>query len=99
LREQFLPRLQAWKQIVLGAVREALLRYQPTLPEGFDAEVISSLISEFWLGLEFARLIGDADERARHDKALDAIQGLLEALEARASKPATARRKSFKGER
>lgn len=99
LRDQFVPRVQAWKQVVLGAVREALLRYQPTLPEGFDAEAIASLISEFWLGMEFARLIGDADERARHNKALDAIQGLLEALEAKASKPTAAGRKSTKGGR
>jgi len=99
LREQFVPRVQAWKQVVSDAVREALLRYRPTLPKGFDAEAIASLISEFWLGMEFARLIGDADERARHDKALDAIQGLLEALEARAPKPAAARRNSTKGAR
>lgn len=99
LRDQFVPRVQAWKQVVLGAVREALLRYQPTLPEGFDAEAIASLISEFWLGMEFARLIGDADERARHDKALDAIQGLLEALEAKASKRTAAGRKSTNGAR
>lgn len=97
LREQFVPRLQAWKQVVLGAVSEALLRYQPVLPKGFDAEAIASLISEFWLGMEFARLIGDADERARHDKALDAIQGLLDELEAKASKPAAPRRKPSKG--
>jgi len=99
LREQFVPRVQAWKQVVLEAVREALLRYQPALPAGFDAEAIASLISEFWLGMEFARLIGDADERARHDKALDAIQGLLETMEAMASKPAAVRRKPIKGAR
>ena len=93
LREQFVPRVQEWKQVVFGAVQEALQRYRPTLPDGFDAEAIATLISEFWLGMEFARLIGDVDERARHDKALDAIQHLLEALEASASKPAAARRK------
>ena len=97
LREQFVPRVQAWKQVVLGAVREALQQYGPRLPAGFDAEAIACLISEFWLGMEFARLIGDADERARHDKALDAIQHLLEALEAQPAKPAAARRKSVRG--
>jgi AcrR family transcriptional regulator len=94
LREQFVPRVQAWKQLVLGAVQEALEQYRPTLPKPFDAEAIASLISEFWLGMEFARLIGDADERKRHDKALDAVQSLLEALEAKTSKPAAARRKA-----
>jgi AcrR family transcriptional regulator len=93
LREQFVPRVQAWKQLVLGAVKEALEQYRPTLPKPFDAEAIASLISEFWLGMEFARLIGDAGERKRHDKALDAVQSLLEALEATASRPAVARRK------
>jgi AcrR family transcriptional regulator len=99
LREQFVPRVQAWKQLVLGAVQEALQRHRPSLPQGFDAEAIASLISEFWLGMEFARLIGDADERARHDKALDAIQRLLEALEAQPIRPAATRRKSAKERR
>jgi AcrR family transcriptional regulator len=96
LREQFVPRVQAWKQLVFAAVQEALERHRPTLPQGFDAEAIASLISEFWLGMEFARLIGDAAERARHDKALDAIQRLLEALEATPTPPAAARRKPAK---
>jgi AcrR family transcriptional regulator len=99
LREQFVPRVQAWKQLVFGAVQEALKRHRPTLPQGFDAQAVSTLISEFWLGMEFARLIGDADERARHDKALDAIQRLLEALEAQPTRPAATRRKPAKERR
>jgi AcrR family transcriptional regulator len=84
LRAQFLPRVQAWKQVVLEAVRDALEACRPTLPPAFDAEAIASLVSEFWLGMEFARLIGDDDERRRHDKVLDAVQTLLDALDARA---------------
>ena len=82
LREQFLPRIRAWKNVVLEAVRDALQMHSPRLPEGFDAEAIATLISEFWLGMEFARLIGGDEEQARHEPALDAIGRMLAALEA-----------------
>ena len=82
LREQFLPRIQAWKQVVLEATREALRTYRPQLPPAFSAEAIATLISEFWIGMEFARLIGDEDERARHEAVLDAVEQLLATLEA-----------------
>lgn len=88
LREQFLPRIQAWKAVVLEAVRDALRTYRPPLPPAFTAEAIATLISEFWLGMEFARLIGGADEQARHEQALDAVEQLLVAMEA---SPPTAR--------
>jgi AcrR family transcriptional regulator len=81
LREQFMPRLEAWKQVVLGAVRDALQTHAPHLPPAFSAEAIASLVSEFWLGMEFARLIGGAAEQARHEKALDAVEQLLVLLE------------------
>lgn len=90
LREQFLPRIQAWKSVVLDAVRDALATHRPRLPVAFSAEAISSLISEFWLGMEFARLIGGADEKARHELALDAIEQMLIALEASPAAPARA---------
>jgi AcrR family transcriptional regulator len=86
LREQFLPRIQAWKQVVLEAVRDALRTHKPDIPAAFSAEAIASLISEFWLGMEFARLIGGPDEKVRHEQALDAIESMLVSLEAR---PAT----------
>ena len=95
LREQFLPRIQAWKNVVLDAVRDALRTHQPRVPAAFSAEAIASLISEFWLGMEFARLIGDADEKARHELALDAIEQMLIALEAQpAAAPTKARQAS-----
>ena len=92
LREQFLPRIQAWKQVVLEAVRDALRTHQPRIPAAFSAEAIASLISEFWLGMEFARLIGGADEKARHEQALDAIELMLVNLEARAATSPQARK-------
>lgn len=89
LRAKFLPRVQAWKQVVLGAVRDALATlgaHGVVLPPPFTAEVIATWISEFWLGMEFADLIGAREERVPHLAALDAMQQLLEALDARVRK-------------
>jgi AcrR family transcriptional regulator len=86
LREKFLPRVLAWRDVVLGAVREALAALEQggtTLPPPFTAEVIATWLSEFWLGMEFVDLIGRREERAQHRAALDAMQQLLEALDAR----------------
>jgi AcrR family transcriptional regulator len=88
LREKFVPRLLAWKQVVLGGVREALAALEATgsrLPGPFTAEVIACWISEFWLGMEFADLLGVKDEQIQHDAALDAVQWLLESLDAKAA--------------
>jgi AcrR family transcriptional regulator len=94
LRDKFLPRLLAWKQLVLEAVREALAAARAQgveLPRVFSAEVIACWISEFWLGMEFADLLGVSEEQVTHRAALDAVQSLLEALDARtaaAARPA-----------
>jgi AcrR family transcriptional regulator len=88
LREKFLPRLLAWKKVVLGGVREAVdaLEVAGTrLPPPFTAEVIACWISEFWLGMEFADLLGVKEEQVQHRAALDAVQWLLESLDAKAS--------------
>jgi AcrR family transcriptional regulator len=98
LREKFLPRLLAWKKLVLGGVREALAALQADgtkLPPPFTAEVIACWISEFWLGMEFADLLDVKAEHVQHRAALDAVQWLLERLDAKASRttePATRRR-------
>lgn len=87
LRENFLPRLLAWKKLVLGVVREAIDAWQAdgtTLPAPFTAEVIACWISEFWLGMEFADLLGVKEEQLQHRAALDAMQWLLESLDAKA---------------
>lgn len=88
LREQFLPRIQAWKQLVLEGVREALQAYRVDLPPAFSAEAIATLLSEFWLGMEFSQLIGARGETARHDAALDAVEALLRMLDQRIAAPA-----------
>jgi AcrR family transcriptional regulator len=87
LREQFLPRIQAWKQLLLDGVREAMQAYQVDLPAAFSAEAIATLLSEFWLGMEFSQLIGASGETARHDATLDAIEALLRTLDARVTAP------------
>jgi hypothetical protein len=89
LREKFVPRILAWKEVVLGGVRDALRAYEASggkLPPFLTAEVIASWISEFWLGMEFADLLGASEDLARHRAALDAMQELLERLDARAAK-------------
>lgn len=98
LREKFLPRLLAWKKLVLGAVREAVAALQAggtKLPPPFTPEVIACWISEFWLGMEFADLLGVKEEQVQHRAALDAVQWLLESLDAQTGKlaaPAAHRR-------
>lgn len=83
LREQFLPRIEAWKRLVLEGVRDALQAYQAELPPAFSAEAIATLLSEFWLGMEFSQLIGATGETARHEAALDAVEALLRMMDAR----------------
>jgi AcrR family transcriptional regulator len=110
LREKFLPRILAWKDVVLGGVRDALATAEKCgveLPAPFSADVIAALISEFWLGMEFADLIGATEQQLHHRATLDAIEHLLEQLDALAlkhggvarsdrSKPAKRRRRRKK---
>jgi AcrR family transcriptional regulator len=100
LREKFLPRLMAWKRLVREGVGDALAALEAggrRLPPALNADVIACWISEFWLGMEFTDLLSVEDERARHRAALDAMQWLLESLDAQmAAAPAheaTARRR------
>ncbi len=88
LREKFLPRLMAWKQLVRDAVGDALAALESSgrrLPPALSADVIACWISEFWLGMEFADLLGVKEERAQHRAALDAMQWLLESLDSQAT--------------
>lgn len=89
LRAKFLPRIVAWKEVVLGGVRDALEtaeRCGVQLPEPFTTEVIATLISEFWIGMEFADLIGASEKQLGHEATLDAIEALLAKLDALAEK-------------
>ena len=91
LREKFLPRLVAWRKVVLGAVRDAVATLEKNgvaLPAPFTPEVIATWISEFWLGMEFVDLIGGRSEHREHRAALDAMGQLLEWLDKRVAAPA-----------
>jgi AcrR family transcriptional regulator len=86
LREKFLPRLIAWRKVVLGAVRDAVATLEKngvSLPPPFSADVIATWISEFWLGMEFVDLIGGRAEHREHRAALDAMEELLQWLDER----------------
>jgi AcrR family transcriptional regulator len=89
LKEKFLPRLVAWRDVLASAVSEALEALAARgvkLPPPFTADVIACWISEFWLGMEFVDLIGTRSEKREHRASLDAMQRLLETLDARAQK-------------
>ena len=96
LREKFLPRILAWKEVVVEGVTEALDTLKDCgvkLPAPFTAEVIATWISEFWLGMEFADLLGAPEDKVPHRAALDAVQKLLEDLDALALKGGTKKRR------
>src|SRR6185312_14150505 len=89
LREKVMPRILAWKKVVHVGVKDALATLASCgveLPPGFTAEVISCWTSEFWLGMEFADLLGAREDQVAHRAALDAMQKLLERLDALAAK-------------
>ena len=102
LREKFLPRLLAWKKVVLLGVKDAIAALEACgvpLPEPFTPEVIATWISEFWLGMEFADLLGARADQTQHRAALDAIETLLEGLDARAATKGARPRAQEKGPR
>jgi AcrR family transcriptional regulator len=93
LREKIVPRVEAWKNVVLGGVREALKTLEACgveLPAPFTAEAIACWISDFWLGMEFSNLLGSNPERGEHRRALDAMQHLLQGVDDRARENARA---------
>lgn len=81
LRNELRPRMNAWHQVVLEAVRDAIKTYDLNLPA--SAEVIAVWIGNFWMGLELAMLTGIPTPAAPHDEALAAMQRILEQLDAR----------------
>ena len=89
LREKFMPRILAWKQVVLEGVTEALevlTGCGVKLPAPLTADVVACWIYEFWLGMEFSDLLGATEDKVPHRAALDGVQTLLEKLDALALK-------------
>ncbi len=100
LRVKFLPRILAWKKVVLEAVRDAFAALEAKdvqLPPGFTPEVVASWIAEFWIGMEFADLLGAREDQVAHEAALDAMQELLERVEALVREPAPKRPPARRG--
>lgn len=79
---EFKPRIKEWRRIIEEAVQHALSYYELDLP--VPATAISTWIIEFWLGMEFSLLLGLSEAESHHQEALDAMQLLLEKLDARA---------------
>src|SRR3954466_5473790 len=97
LREKFIPRILAWKKVVADGVTEALASLEDDgvkLPPPFTAEVIATWISQFWIGMEFADLLGDKREQAANRAALDAVEKLLEGVDARVRKAERRKRRA-----
>jgi AcrR family transcriptional regulator len=93
LREKFLPRIRAWKQVVAEGVDSAFAALEGCgveLPPPFTPGVVATWISEFWVGMEFSDLLEAPEERKEHKAALDAMQRLLEELDARVLKSSRA---------
>jgi AcrR family transcriptional regulator len=84
LRELFYPRIQAWRRLIEGVVREALQHYELDLPCSADA--IACWIADFWIGMEFEMVLGMTEEEGHHREALAAMQRLLEQLDNRAGR-------------
>lgn len=80
LRAQFMPRYLAWRRLVNDAVREAIERYRLDLPASADA--IGSWIGTFWMGMELEMMLGIGEADGHHRAALEAMQSLLERLDA-----------------
>jgi AcrR family transcriptional regulator len=95
LREKFVPRILAWKRVVAAGVADAMSELENCgmkLPAPFTREVIATWICEFWVGMEFTDLLGIREDRPKLKEALDAVELLLEWLDARVRKQAAATR-------
>jgi AcrR family transcriptional regulator len=89
LRAKLLPRFNAWKDLVREGVRDAFAALEAggvVLPPPITPEVAATWIYEFWVGMEFSDLLGDREEGVRHRAALDAMEKLLEDLDARVAR-------------
>ena len=86
LREKFVPQIAAWKGLVTEGARDALRALTESdsgLPSALSAEAIGCWVSYFWLGMEFADLLGHPFLASDHASALDAMRTLLEQLDTR----------------
>lgn len=86
LRSLFAPKLGRWKAVIRQLTQPALDAAHAAgvkLPEGFDDEVAATLIQSFWVGMELHDLFGKPEDRVAHARALDLLEALFAALDAR----------------
>ena len=92
LRNEFLPRLLAWHQLVEAAVTDFIENAGLNLP--VSARAISAWIRWFWTGMEASMTLGITEEQGHHREALEAVAILLRTVESRPRpKAAPARRR------
>ena len=81
LRNEFLPRLLAWHQLVEAAVTDFIENAGLDLP--VSARAISAWIRWFWTGMEASMTLGITEEQGHQREALAAVAILLRAVESR----------------
>lgn len=86
LRNEFLPRVLAWFRIVTEAVKAAVVHYDVELP--FSSEALAGWICSFWVGVEFAGLVGIPEDEGHFEVAFAAMQQLLDGLDGKSSRDA-----------
>ena len=92
LRSEFLPRLQAWHELVEAAVTDFIQSSGLDLP--VSARAISAWIRWFWTGMEASMTLGITEEQGHQREALEAVAVLLRTVESRSRpKAAPARRR------
>ena len=92
LRNEFLPRLLAWHELVEAAVTDFIQKSDLKLP--VSARAISAWIRWFWTGMEASMTLGITEEQGHQREALEAVAVLLRTVESRTrTKTAPARRR------
>lgn len=80
LRQEFLPRLLAWHQLIEDAVAEFIETSGLELP--VSSRAISAWIRWFWTGMEASMTLGITEEQGHQREALEAVAVLLRSVDA-----------------
>lgn len=80
LRQEFLPRLLAWHQLIEDAVAEFIETSGMELP--VSSRAISAWIRWFWTGMEASMTLGITEEQGHQREALEAVAVLLRSVDA-----------------
>jgi len=86
LRDEFLPRLLAWNQVIESAVAEFVSEYRLELP--VTVQAITAWVVWFWIGVEASMTLGIPEDQGHQREALEAVATLLRRIEAPARRKA-----------